>query len=151
MASKNASTDKPQGPLAEFTSRPIFQLSIPAPEPARVRDFYQDLLGSRLVRETPEVLEFSFFGGMLCVYRVERMPETLQGERNGRAMPVPTFGLLMSWEDWHRAVDHLNYVGIEYTTPPGRSMTTDGREEMWFVITDPAGNHLGFGTARGAG
>lgn len=150
MDSKTPPTDKPQGPLAEFTSRPIFHLSIPASEPARVRDFYQDLLGSRLVRETPEVLEFSFFGGMLCIYRVEGMPASLSGTRNGRELPVPNFGLLMSWEDWHRAVDHLNYVGIEYTVSPGLSRTPDGREEMWFVITDPAGNHLGFGTARSA-
>ena len=141
-------SEKTQGALAEFTSRPLFHLAIPALMPLDLRDFYCDLLGSKLVRETSALLEFSFFGGLLCVYQVAAMPQVAMAERDGRGMPVPHFGLLMSWEDWHRAVDHLNYVGVEYVQAPARSQTSDGRLEMWFVIADPAGNHLAFGTAR---
>jgi extradiol dioxygenase family protein len=142
--------NKPQGPLAEFTSRPVFQLAIPATDLAAEKVFYCDVLGSRVMHEEAELLELSFFGGTLCLYRVEVMPVTASGRRNGREIPVPNFGLVMSWEDWHRAVDHLNYVGISYRMAPTRSRTVEGRTEMWFAIEDPVGNCLAFGATEPA-
>lgn len=146
----NKSSTSPQGPLAEFTSRPVFQLAIPATDLAAQKIFYCDVLGSRVAREDAALLELSFFGGLLCVYRVAAMPATVAGQRNGKEMPVPNFGLMMSWEDWHRAVDHLNYVGISYRMPPTRSRGATGQAEMWFAITDPSGNCLAFGAIEPA-
>jgi extradiol dioxygenase family protein len=144
----NKPSNKPQGPLAEFTSRPVFQLAIPATDLAAQRVFYCDVLGSRVTRDESDILELSFFGGTLCVYRVQAMPATVTGRRNGKEIPVPNFGLLMGWEDWHRAVDHLNYVGISYRMPPTRVPTGGEGSEMWFAINDPSGNCLAFGTTR---
>ncbi len=139
---------KPTGPLAEFTSRPTFQLAIPALDLAQLRVFYVDVLGSKIEREDDDTLELSFFGGSLRAFRVETMPVLVTGRRGGKAIPVPNFGLVMSWEDWHRAVDHLNYVGITYRMSPTTLTTLDGRTEAWFAIADPSGNCLAFSAAK---
>jgi uncharacterized protein len=139
---------KPSGPLAEFTSRPSFQLAIPALELATLRVFYVDVLGSKIEREDSDSLELSFFGGSLRAFRVESMPVLVTGRRGGKAIPVPHFGLVMSWEDWHRAVDHLNYVGITYRMPPTTLITPEGSTEAWFAIADPSGNCLAFSAAK---
>lgn len=138
------------GPLAEFTSRPVFQLAVPARDLAAMRRFYVDVLGSRVEREDPAWLEFSFFGGRLIAYQVERLPEGVAGARGGRPFPVPSFGLVMGWEDWHRAIDHLSYVGIRYHQAPATITHADGQAEAWFAIADPGGNILTFGAVRGA-
>lgn len=139
---------EPSGPLAEFTSRPVFQLTIPARDLAALRVFYVDVLGSKVEREDADTLELSFFGGRLRAFCVDAMPVAVSGRRGGKTMPVPNFGLLMSWEDWHRAVDHLNYVGITYRVPPTTVTTPEGRTEAWFAIADPSGNCLAFGATR---
>ncbi len=145
----NNPPSKPSGPLAEFTSRPTFQLAIPALDLGALRVFYVDLLGSSVHREDANSLELIFFGGRLQAYKVTKMPETVAGQRGGKSVPVPNFGLLMSWVDWHRAVDHLNYVGITYRLLPTTLAGPDGGTEAWFAITDPSGNCLAFGTSRG--
>jgi extradiol dioxygenase family protein len=137
------------GPLAEFTTRPVFQLAVPARDLAAMRRFYVDVLGSRVAREAPAWLEFSFFGGRLIAYQVNQMPAGVSGARGGRPFPIPSYGLLMGWEDWHRAVDHLSYVGIAYHQAPATFTNEDGEVEAWFAIADPAGNVLTFGAERG--
>ncbi len=144
----NQQTDA--GPLAEFTSRPTFQLSIPALDLAAARLFYHDLLGSRVEREDEHCIECAFFGGRLTLYRVDKVPEACSGERGGKRIPIPSFGLLMSWEDWHRAVDHLNYVGVSYRLAPS-TFAHHGAQEAWFAIADPSGNVLSFGARQEGG
>ncbi len=139
---------KPSGPLAEFTSRPAFQLAIPALDLAAARVFYVDVLGSQVEHADGDVLELAFFGGRLSVYRVDAMPAPAHGRRGGKALPVPNFGLMMSREDWHRAVDHLNYVGITYCMTPTTLTDGRGRVEAWFAISDPSGNCLAFSASR---
>lgn len=146
----NSTANKPSGPLAEFSSRPSFQLAIPALDLAAVRVFYVDVLGSRVEHEDTDHIELAFFGGRLNAYRVDTMPPVATGRRGGKAIPVPNFGLLMSWEDWHRAVDHLNYVGITYRMTPTMLTGPAGHAEAWFAITDPSGNCLAFGATRPA-
>ncbi|MGD9600474.1 MAG: VOC family protein [Gammaproteobacteria bacterium] len=143
----SSETTRPSGPLAEFSAQPSFQLAIPARDLAALRVFYVDVLGSRVEREDPDMLELAFFGGRLVAYHVADMPPSATGRRGGKPIPVPNFGLMMSWEDWHRAVDHLNYVGITYRMTP-TMLTLDGRTEAWFAIADPSGNCLAFGASR---
>jgi len=135
------------GPLAEFTSRPTFQLSIPVLDLDAARRFYHDLLGSRVERQDEHCVECAFFGGRLALYQVEHIPETTHGLRGDKRVPVPSFGLLMSWEDWHRAVDHLNYVGVSYRLAP-TVFAHEGATEAWFAIADPSGNVLSFGARQ---
>jgi len=139
-----ASNVNPIGPLAEFSVRPQFQLSLPATDLALLRGFYVDVLGSRIVHDSAEELELSFFGGILIAYQVDTLPNSTSSAFGGRQVPLPNFGLVMGWEDWHRAVDHLNYVGVIYRVPPTMVTAPDASQSALFVIADPSGNCLSF-------
>jgi uncharacterized protein len=143
-----ASNINPIGPLAEFSVRPQFQLSLPTTDLAALRGFYVDVLGSRIVRDTPEELELSFFGGILVAYRVDLLPTFPTCAFGDRQVPLPNFGLVMGWEDWHRAVDHLNYVGVIYRVPPTTVSAEDGSQSALFAIADPSKNCLCFRAYR---
>ncbi|MSR13767.1 MAG: hypothetical protein EXR86_04230 [Gammaproteobacteria bacterium] len=111
---------------------------------AAVRGFYVDVLGSRIIREAANELDLSFFGGILVVYLVTALPSTAHSEFGGRQVPLPNFGLVMGWEDWHRAVDHLNYIGVMYCVPPTLVDAEDGGLAALFAIADPSKNCLSF-------
>jgi uncharacterized protein len=143
-----ASNINPIGPLAEFSIRPQFQLSLPTTNLTALRSFYVDVLGSRIVRDTADELEFSFFGGVLVAYRVDVLPTLPTCAFGDRQVPLPNFGLIMGWEDWHRAVDHLNYVGVIYRVPPTMVSAADGSQLALFAIADPSKNCLSFRANR---
>ena len=135
---------KSNGALDEFTSRPIFHLSLPALDLHATRMFYTDVLGARLEQAHPEHLDFNFFGGLLTVQHVATLPTAMSSLVGDDAIPLPNFGLVMGWEDWHRAVDHLNYIGVTYRVPPSIRGDNTGRQFASFAIVDPSGNCLSF-------
>lgn len=136
-----ASNTPKGGPLEEFTSRPRPRIAIAAHDLAVTRRFYEDTLGCRTVDERADGLSIDFFGCELDVRLVAR---------DGTATPqsLPRFGLVMAWEDWHRAVDHLNYIGVRYLEAPRFDARGTPDERAEFCIADPSGNCLGFAAWR---
>ena len=125
------------GPLEEFTSQPRPCIAIAAHDLAVTRRFYEDTLGCRVVDERPTGLTIDFFGCELDVRLVAR--DSAQVLHS-----LPRFGLVMGWEDWHRAVDHLNYIGVRYLEAPRFEARGTPDERAEFCIADPGGNCLGF-------
>ena len=131
------------GALAEFSSRPLFHLALPALDLKTTRLFYTDVLGAKVERADGDHIDFNFFGGLLTVHRVDTLPSPTRAVSNEDVTPLPNFGLVMGWEDWHRAVDHMNYIGVAYRVPPSIKCETD-RQFASFAINDPSGNCLSF-------
>jgi extradiol dioxygenase family protein len=124
------------GPLEEFTSRPRPRIAIAAVDLDATRTFYEDTLGCRVLAARDDSLLFDFFG---CELEARRSA----GDALATAL-LPRFGLVMGWEDWHRAVDHLNYIGVRYLETPRFEGRGEPGERAEFCIADPGGNCLGF-------
>jgi len=137
MANRSSS-----GPLDEFTRRPAMRIVVSCPDLPAARRFYEETLGCRIAQASDEVLIFEFFGGKLYVQRGDG--PAAQGMTTG----IAEFGLEMGWEDWHRAVDHLNYIGVRYAAPPSFSGRGTPQEAAHFSMEDPGGNRLGFTSSR---
>lgn len=130
------------GPLEEFTRRPVLRLGVSCPDLSAARLFYEGTLGCRVLAETTEALVIDFFTCRLDVARGPGAPPV-----EGAAV-LAEFGLETGWEDWHRAVDHLNYVGVRYASPPSIHARGTPQESAHFSINDPGGNPLGFTALR---
>lgn len=130
--------------LAEFTSRPRFYALFLITSVAKTEGFYCDTLGCKLISRTQTEVELDFFGnrvrGILRVGKGTKQDDLVL-ERSERHA---SFGLLMSWEDWHRAVDHMNYIGVKFFSHP--HVTTDDADKDYatFLLEDPSGNILEF-------
>ena len=135
-----------KGPLDEFTRRPLLRVAVWCADLAAARVFYEDTLGSRLVSQEPDLLVFDFFGGRLYV-QLDDAPSDASASAPANARK-PEIGLETGWEDWHRAVDHLNYVGVSYASPPTLRDRGTPQELAHFSIEDPGGNRLGFTSRR---
>ncbi len=139
MADDNGST------LAEFSTRPLFHFALPVADLAATRQFYVDVLGCKVGREADSWIDFNFFGYQITAHRVaEAVVPAGFSSVDGHDIPVPHFGLIMGWEDWHRAVDHLGYIGVAFKVPPHIRFKGEAGEQAAFFIEDPSGNCLEF-------
>lgn len=127
------------GPLEEFTARPRPRIAIAVRDLAASRLFYEDTLGCRVVAEREQALVLDFFG---CELEA-RLPPGGVACAEAPSL-LPRFGLVMAWDDWHRAVDHLNYVGVRYLEAPHFEARGEADERAEFCVADPSGNCLGF-------
>ncbi len=109
-----------QAPAAveEFRQRPLFHLAFRVNDLAATRNFYVDVLGCRVGRSSATWIDFDFFGYQVSAHCLGKGVPAPSNEVDGHDIPIPHFGLIMSWEDWHRAVDHMNYIGVTFRVLP---------------------------------
>lgn len=143
-----ARAERNPGAVAEFERRPLFHLAFPVTDLAAARNFYVDVLGCRVGRSSATWIDFDFFGYQITAHAVASAAVHASNTVEDQAIPIPHFGLIMSWEDWHRAVDHMNYIGIEFRVAPHIRFRDQPGEQATFFLEDPAGNCLEFKAFR---
>lgn len=130
--------------VEEFKQRPLLHLAFPVSNLEATRNFYVDILGCSVGRCDEEWIDFDFFGYQITAHLVDYSPIVSSNAVSGHGVPVPHFGLIMSWEDWHRAVDHMNYIGVAFRVTPHIRFKGAPAEQATFFLEDPTGNCLEF-------
>lgn len=143
-----AATKPPSGAVEEFRQRPLFHLAFAVTDLEQAKNFYVDVLGCRVGRSSESWIDFDFFGYQITAHRVDNIDRRQSNPVDGHDIPIPHFGLIMSWEDWHRAVDHMNYIGVEFHVAPHIRFRDAAGEQATFFLNDPAGNCLEFKAFR---
>jgi extradiol dioxygenase family protein len=138
MASESSS------PLEEFQGRPSFHLAFSVRDLEATRLFYVDVLGCRVGRSTPRWMDLNFFGYQITAHVVPDNGRQSLNEVDEHDIPIPHFGLIMDWEDWHRAVDHMTYIGVNFRVEPHVRFKGKVGEQATFFVEDPSGNCLEF-------
>ena len=129
--------------LAEFTSRPRFYSVFLVTSVEKTVEFYCDILGCRLIHQAATEVEIDFFGNHVCGQLAKEFSSSEYLEYR-RSSNYSSFGLVMSSADWHRAVDHMNYIGVKFFLEPTVKTDTEGKEHALFLLEDPSGNILEF-------
>jgi uncharacterized protein len=135
---------KKDNALAEFSSRPRFYSLFEINSIASTVEFYTDILGCKLINQTDSVVELDFFGNYISgSVRAKKYSDEKCAVSAGFSKRA-SFGLLMSWEDWNRAVDHMNYIGVKFFLEPTVNQDDKKKEYAIFLLEDPSGNILEF-------
>jgi uncharacterized protein len=134
--------------IEEFHQRPLFHLAFPVVSLEATRNFYVDILGCRVGRASENWIDFDFFGYQITAHKVAGAGPSAANPVAGQDIPIPHFGLIMSWEDWHRAVDHMNYIGVSFRVAPHVRFKDLPGEQATFFLEDPSGNCLEFKAFR---
>ena len=143
-----AKSKKQPAAVEEFQQRPLFHLAFPVSDLEAARNFYVDILGCTKGRSSDNWIDFNFFGYQITAHLVGDGSKLEFNAVDGQDIPVPHFGLIMSWEDWHRAVDHMNYIGVVFRVAPHIRFKDTLEEQATFFLEDPAGNCLEFKAFR---
>jgi len=123
-----------------------FHLAIPVHDLAAARAFYGGLFGCPEGRSSSEWVDFDLFGHQLVAHldRSRRANVQTTNAVDGHDVPVPHFGVVLSWQAWHALADRLAEAGQCFVIEPGIRFRGQIGEQATFFLYDPSGNALEF-------
>jgi uncharacterized protein len=127
-----------------------FHLAIPVHDLAAARAFYGGLFGCPEGRSSAEWVDFDLFGHQLVAHLDPSLSPRVRTTNvvDGHDVPVPHFGVVLSWEDWHALADRLRASGQRFVIEPGIRFKGQIGEQATFFLYDPSGNALEFKAFR---
>lgn len=127
------------------TSLNPFHLAFPVTDLEETRDFYLRVLGCREGRSDTTWVDFDFFGHQIVAHlRDKENVKASHGKVDGDDVPVPHFGAVLSFEDWHALADRLKAEKIDFIIAPRIRFEGQPGEQGTFFFKDPSGNALEF-------
>ena len=122
-----------------------FHLAIPVHNLDDCRKFYRDVIGCSEGRSSDHWVDFNFYGHQLVIHYKPREDEDLHTNPvDGKAVPVPHFGVVLPWEEFQPLADRIKTAGIEFIIEPYIRFEGQVGEQATMFFTDPAGNALEF-------
>ena len=122
-----------------------FHLAIPVQNLKKCRAFYSNILNCEEGRSTEDWVDFDFFGHQLVIHQKEDFqPERISNPVDGYDVPVPHFGVVLSWEDWHSLAERLEAANIKFEIKPCIRFKGKVGEQATMFFTDPEKNALEF-------
>ncbi len=126
------------------TIRP-FHLAIPVNDIPTNRKFYTDVLGCSEGRSSDHWVDFDFFGHQLVIHFKESEEKPLHTNPvDGKDVPVPHFGVVLSMEHFEELADRLKKMHINFIIEPYIRFKGEVGEQATMFFKDPAGNALEF-------
>jgi extradiol dioxygenase family protein len=94
-------------------------------------------------------VDFDFFGSQISAHTTGRVvPTEAKGEVDGIAVPMPHFGALLGWDEFHAVADRLRASGVEFVIAPRLRFAGSSAEQATMFLLDPSGNALEFKAFR---
>lgn len=129
-----------------------FHLAIPVHDLPSAREFYGTLFGCPEGRSDREWVDFDFFGHQLVAHidpaRKAFRPPSHTNKVDGKDVPVPHFGVVLEWTQWHALSERLTKAGVQFVIEPGIRFPGEVGEQATFFLYDPSGNALEFKAFR---
>ena len=122
-----------------------FHLAIPVQNLEKCRSFYRDLLQCKEGRSDTHWVDFNFFGHQLVIHQKEEFtPQQISNIVDGHDVPVPHFGVVLSWEDWHTLSERLKTINTQFIIEPTIRFKGKVGEQATMFFRDPENNALEF-------
>lgn len=122
-----------------------FHLAIPVNNVEKNRTFYRDVLGCSEGRSSDHWVDFNFFGHQLVIhYKESKQEEEYSNPVDGHNVPVPHFGVVLAWQQWHDFAERLKQHQIKFVIEPYIRFEGQVGEQATLFFKDPSGNALEF-------
>lgn len=121
-----------------------FHLAIPVSDLQQTRAFYRDTLGLSEGRSSDHWVDFDFFGHQLVIHLADASTKPSHNPVDGHAVPVPHFGVVLEWQQWHELADRLHEKAVEFVIEPYIRFEGQPGEQATLFFRDPSGNALEF-------
>jgi len=122
-----------------------FHLAIPVHNLEACRKFYRDILNCEEGRSSDLWVDFNFYGHQLVIHYKPKNNDGLHTNPvDGKSVPVPHFGVVLNWKDFHSLSKDLKSKGIDFIIEPYIRFEGQIGEQATMFFKDPAGNALEF-------
>lgn len=124
---------------------PSFHLAFPVKDIQSTRDFYEGLLGCKTGRSAATWIDFDFYGHQLSAHVKPRAAEdAVTNDVDGDNVPIPHFGVILVWEQWHELADRLRAAEVHFLIEPHIRFKGEVGEQATMFFYDPSGNAIEF-------
>lgn len=124
---------------------PRFHLAFPVADLPSTRQFYVDVLGCQVGRESASWIDFDFFGHQITAHLSPGDTRSVAANPvDGDEVPVRHFGVILEWETWQQLAAQLERSGITFVISPHIRFKGEVGEQATMFIKDPSGNALEF-------
>ncbi|CAL2082777.1 VOC family protein [Tenacibaculum sp. 190524A05c] len=123
-----------------------FHLAIPVQDLEKCRTFYRDILECEEGRSSDHWVDFNFFGHQLVIHQKDNFSPTdaITNPVDGHDVPVPHFGVVLTWEDWTKLAEKLKTVQTKFIIEPTIRFKGKVGEQATMFFNDPENNALEF-------
>lgn len=129
---------------------PSFHLAFPVKDLQSTRDFYDGLLGCKIGRSTETWIDFDFYGHQLSAHVKTRASEGATNDVDGDKVPIPHFGVILSWDQWHELAARLKIADVPFLVKPHIRFQGEVGEQATMFLLDPSGNAIEFKSFQNA-
>ena len=113
------------------------------------RAFYGGVLGCREGRSTATWVDFDFFGSQISAHTTGPIaPTAATGQVDGIAVPMPHFGAILGWDEFHALALRIEAAEIVFVVTPRVRFPGQPGEQATMFLLDPSGNALEFKAFR---
>lgn len=128
-----------------------FHLAFPVHDLAAARAFYGGVMGCPEGRSSQSWVDFDFYGHQIVAHldrsRAGR-PDAVTNMVDGHGVPVPHFGMVLGWDDWHDLARRFEDAGVAFGIRPYIRFEGEPGEQATMFVRDPSGNALEFKSFR---
>ena len=121
-----------------------FHLALAVRDLDETRHFYGTILQCREGRSAPTWVDFDLFGHQLSFHVLSQETGDGYNPVDGERVPIPHFGVVLPWHDWHELRDRLNEMGITFEVAPTIRFKGLAGKQATMFFRDPSGNALEF-------
>ncbi|MGB0722906.1 MAG: VOC family protein [Gammaproteobacteria bacterium] len=122
---------------------PPFHLAFPVDDLEAAEAFYVGVLGCGTGRRSDHWIDFNLHGHQVVAHLGAR-PAGIHNPVDGHDVPVPHFGIVLPWAQWHTLAERLRAAGTEFVIEPYIRFEGEVGEQATMFFQDPAGNALEF-------
>lgn len=120
-----------------------FHLAIPVKELCETAEFYKNVLKCKQGRSSEQWMDLDFYGHQLVLHIVEyKKSENIKSTNtvDGHDVPIPHFGVVLNYDDWHEMEKNLKEYGMEFLIEPYIRFKGEPGEQATMFFYDPSGN-----------
>ena len=132
-----------------------FHLAIPVNNIEAGRKFYGGLFECKEVRSADTWVDYDFYGHQLVIHYDPGQSDRQEGRHSnpvdGDDVPVPHFGMVLTWEQWQSLAERLQAANIKFVIEPRIRFKGLVGEQATMFFLDPSGNALEFKAFRDMG
>jgi len=127
-----------------------FHLAFPVHDLAAARAFYGELLRCPEGRSDTDWVDFNLFGHQIVAHcsPTARAAEPHYNPVDGHSVPVPHFGVVLSWDEWEELAERVKDAGVQFVIEPYVRFKGETGEQATMFFLDPSGNALEFKAFR---
>tara|TARA_Y100000817_G_C16686088_1_gene468252 strand:+ start:169 stop:597 length:429 start_codon:yes stop_codon:yes gene_type:complete len=121
-----------------------FHLAFPVQDLEEAKEWYVNILGCSLGRQSNDWVDFNFFGHQVVAHLANDINITSTNQVDRHNVPCRHFGIILTPSEWKLLVSSLENKHVDFEINPYTRFKGEPGEQHTLFIKDPSGNFLEF-------